>query len=105
MVRCPNCGSDSESVGSEWNYFRYQIKSYVCSKCKKKFQACYLDGKLSHTIPKTLDIRSKVVEYLKKHGQATEEEIAAALSLRTQEVLKILEALEKEGAAYSYSDS
>ncbi len=104
MVRCPKCGSDSEETGKEWNYYRYQVKDFFCSKCKKKFQACYLDGKLSHTIPKSLDTRARVIDYLKKHGQATEKEIANALDLQTEEVLRILEALEKEGSAYSLDD-
>jgi hypothetical protein len=53
MLKCPRCNSPTaKPTGKEWEYGRYHVKQYACSKCEKKAMEYYLEGKLSHTIPK-----------------------------------------------------
>ena len=53
MVKCPRCGIEAQPTGKEWNYSVFDVKSYYCKQCEKKFNAYYLDDKLRYTIPKS----------------------------------------------------
>jgi DNA-binding MarR family transcriptional regulator len=100
MVKCPRCENEGKAVGKEWNYSRYHVKVFICKKCKKGFRAYFLNGKLSHTIPKLVSPTSKIIDYLRLHGEATETELASALRLSVVDVINTLKKLEKEGKVY-----
>ena len=100
MVKCPRCGNESKAVCKEWNYSRYHVKVFICKKCKKEFRAYFWDGRLSHTIPKLMSPRSKIIDYLRLHGEATETELASALRLSVDDVINTLKKLETEGKVY-----
>jgi len=53
MVKCPDCKHENEPSDKEWKYGVFQAKAVTCSKCSKKFNAYYKNGKFSHTIPKS----------------------------------------------------
>lgn len=38
-MECPRCNSDSIPTGKEWKYNVFNVTSYYCSKCGKKFNA------------------------------------------------------------------
>jgi transposase-like protein len=52
MVRCPRCGAENTVPTKEWEYGPFEVKGYLCEKCKKKFNLYFYEGKLSHIIPK-----------------------------------------------------
>jgi len=53
VVKCPRCGCESEATGKEWIYSVFQVKSFYCKQCDKKFNAYYRNNQLAYTIPKT----------------------------------------------------
>jgi predicted ArsR family transcriptional regulator len=59
--------------------------------------AYYHDGVFSHTIPKFVGAKKKILTYFKNHKLATEEELAKTLGLSARTVKKILLELEMEG--------
>jgi transposase-like protein len=50
LVKCPRCGTEGKDAGKEWKYGAFEVKSFLCPKCKRQFQAYYMHGALSHTI-------------------------------------------------------
>ena len=55
MLSCPRCKKEKtiQPTGKEWKYNVFNVKSYYCEQCKKKFNAYYQDNKLRYTIPKS----------------------------------------------------
>jgi hypothetical protein len=60
-----------------------------------------LNNKINCKIAKSLEPKSRIVQYLHCHGIAGEEEIAHALHLHMFDVLGALFELEKEGVVIS----
>ena len=98
----------------EWDYSIFHVKKFNCEICNRNFNAYFKRGKLSHTIPRTLkpegELRvsvekRRIVEYLKKHNEATEDEIAHALNLAADDVLNMLIELEGEGSIQRIDDT
>jgi len=56
MLRCPRCNKKDvvQPTGKEWNYNVFDVKSFMCNNCKKKFNAYFRENELKYTIPKTL---------------------------------------------------
>jgi len=52
-MKCPRCGAESEPTGKKWKYGAFDVESFYCPECKKKFNAYYREGKLVYTIPKS----------------------------------------------------
>lgn len=76
----------------------------VCENCNKSFRAYYHKEKFSHIIavrPGDRKKRTKVINYLKAHNNATIEEIAGALNFQPEIVLDILLKMEKKGLVVS----
>lgn len=99
------CNSPAALTGKEWEYSLFHVKQYLCSGCKKKFMEYYRHGKLSHTIPKdgrplkprTTKTGKRVISYLIKNENASNEQIAKDLKLNVDDVQKVLSRLEKSG--------
>jgi transposase-like protein len=53
MITCPRCGMEAQLTGKEWKYGVFDVKSYYCKQCKKKFNAYYRNDELRYTIPKS----------------------------------------------------
>jgi predicted Rossmann fold nucleotide-binding protein DprA/Smf involved in DNA uptake len=105
MVNCPRCGKEAKPTGKEWDYSRFHVKYFNCPYDNRSFKAYYHDGKLSHTIPKRMTNKERVVAYLKEHKNGTQEELVRTLNLQEEEVMAILTELEQEGQIYSSPDS
>jgi len=52
MVKCPRCSGEVSPTGKEWRYGAFDVKSFYCKACEKKFNAYYRDKQLAYTIPK-----------------------------------------------------
>jgi ribosomal protein S27AE len=52
LVKCPRCGTEVFKATKEWEYSAFHVKKFDCEKCEKSFKAYFLEGKISHTIPK-----------------------------------------------------
>ncbi len=98
MIHCIYCGAGIIDPVKEWTYHKnyYHVKFYQCKKCHFKFMEYYHNGSYSHTIPRFVGPKKKIINYLRNHGSATAEEIAKVLKLQLNDVLTILEDLEKE---------
>jgi hypothetical protein len=96
---CLFCRTEIPNSVKEWNYLNgyYQVKHYNCLKCGGSFRAYYHDENLSHTIPRYVGTKNKIISFLKSHYYVTEKDIAVALELEEAEVLAVLLELEKEG--------
>ncbi|MHA2407288.1 MAG: hypothetical protein ACXACA_02815 [Candidatus Ranarchaeia archaeon] len=107
MPKCPLCHSESDEIVKDWNYASFHVKSINCSKCNKRFQAYFFQGKLSHIISgfavkrspfaRKLSLRVRVTRYLRTHDLVGEKEIANALGVNEVEIIKELIKLEKKG--------
>lgn len=53
VVNCPRCNEEAQPTGKEWKYNLFHVKSYSCKECQKNFQAYFMHGAFSHTIPKS----------------------------------------------------
>jgi len=53
MLKCPRCGMDAQPTGKAWRYHVFDVKSYYCKQCDKKFNAYYQKDVFQHTIPKS----------------------------------------------------
>jgi hypothetical protein len=93
-----SCGATVNFL-KEWKYHNnyYQVRMYKCSKCTLKFREYYHDGRLSHTIPKFVSTKKRVIVFLRHHESATVEIIANALCLDAKEVIEVLISLRDEG--------
>ncbi len=97
MVKCPWCDSTAKATGKEWSYSVFSVKQYKCESCNRTVAEYYVDGKISHVIPKPPNTRQKVIAYLRMHNVATPEDLSKELKLDVEEVLNVLSELEKEG--------
>jgi uncharacterized protein (UPF0212 family) len=52
LAKCPKCGTEVSKATKEWDYSAFHVKKFDCKKCEKSFKAYFLEGKMSHTIPK-----------------------------------------------------
>jgi len=52
QMKCPRCGSESESTGKKWKYNVFDVEGHYCERCDKNFYTYFRNGKLNHTIPK-----------------------------------------------------
>lgn len=105
MVRCPRCReTEGELTGKEWVYALFHVKFFNCPKCNKTFRAYYFKEKLSHTIPSD-PIEKMVLDYLKKHVTASEEELANELDLPFNLIETTLMELERRNRVMLSSDS
>lgn len=100
MANCPICGKECSQVLREWDYGCFHVKNFSCKKCRKTFRVYYWQSRVSHVISVHSTLRSKILEYLKGHGDATEFAIAEAFHLPVKDVLNMLEKLEKEGTVF-----
>lgn len=97
LVNCPFCKTEITNSIREWSYSVYWVKVHLCPNCKNQFRSYYRNNIFSHTIPKFVGDKNKIVTYLKKHKAATEEELTKILKLDTKKIEEILLELEKEG--------
>ena len=105
LPRCPYCGTASARILREWQYAAFLVKNYNCEKCDRHFKAYYWNGKLSHIIGKCSNthtqIEASIMDYLKEHESAGEDEIAEALYTDVSTILEALLHLEKRGLVVS----
>lgn len=97
MPKCPFCERTKNVVPlKEWNYFIYHVMNFRCTKCGNKFKAYFNNGNFSHTIPKIVSNKEKVLAYLRLNFEGSEEQISKTMNLAVEEVLNVLVALQKE---------
>ncbi len=53
IIKCPTCKKEAKPTGKEWKQNVFEVKSFECIECKKKFKAYYWNKQLSHTVPRS----------------------------------------------------
>jgi len=88
----------------EWNYHNnyYRVKSFDCPMCGINFRGYFHNNELIFTIPKSPNLRLKIVKYLHVQKEATKEQIARVFRLSAKEVEDTLLELEKEKCVISF---
>jgi DNA-binding MarR family transcriptional regulator len=104
-LKCPRCGNKAYSLGKNWIYGKFNVKLFHCKKCNQNFEAYFLAGILSHTIPTAFSIiKRKIIKYLKSHKAASENELSEILHLKLEDVLNALISLERAGIVERYDN-
>jgi DNA-directed RNA polymerase subunit RPC12/RpoP len=98
MAQCPKCGSKTLVIMKEWDYAAFHVKNLHCKLCNRNFKAYFKEGQLSHIIDNNkISPRTRILRYLKEHNSACTQEIATALGLEINDILRILAVLEQKG--------
>jgi transposase len=50
MPQCPKCGYNVSDSAKGWNYYRFKVELFKCSKCGNQFREYLKEGKLSFVL-------------------------------------------------------
>lgn len=98
MVNCPFCTRNHNIVLKEWNYATFHVENFHCNSCNKNFKAYfYKDRKLSHIITNSTSSQTRMLSFVKQNSGVSEKEIAEAFNLVEDNVIRLLQQLERAG--------
>jgi len=50
MPKCPNCAAHRQQPDKEWNFGKFRVKMYICTKCGNQFREHFMGNTLKFVL-------------------------------------------------------